>query len=91
MRTEPTSGCRASRTAEINHVRTQGKNTVRESDAFLQGTAEQLAQYGSVSDLAAAVLDEDAFAGLPGALRYCKVDAESGSMLDEARTWHNVR
>lgn len=48
--------------AEINQVRTQGKNTVRKSAAFLHSNAEQLAQYGSVEDLAAAELDEDALA-----------------------------
>ncbi len=48
--------------AEINQVRTQGKNTVRRSADFLHSNGEQIAQYGSVEDLAAAELDEDALA-----------------------------
>ncbi|MFD6326966.1 hypothetical protein ACFWOL_29905 [Streptomyces sp. NPDC058442] len=48
--------------ADINRVRTQGKNSVRKSADYLHSKAGQLAQHGSVEDLVAAELEGDELA-----------------------------
>ncbi len=45
--------------AEINQVRTQGKNSVRKSADYLHANAAQLAKYGSAEDLVAAEIEGD--------------------------------